>query len=204
MINLNDDNIELIQKLVLITSGFFVLVFKVKSYFSLIKQKQDLKQDIEILDLLKRQNNTNTQNIEKKIETDLNKIYDPNQKHDNGFFGFVTGTTFFIGFGWWSFSIYNNNQGFNGWIILTMFFSLFGLSTILIDTSFTKKNEPFLKIGFFEKGNLRAGIILFLVSGFTFMIMFIKLNSFSIWEILLGMIFLYGTMMIIKNIRRIK
>lgn len=204
MKNYNIDNIELIQKLVLIVTGFFVLVFKVKTYFSLKNQKQDLKQDIEILDLLKKQNRPNTQNIEKKIENDLNKIYDHNQKHDSGFFGFITGTTFFIGFGWWSFNIYNTNQGFNGWIVLTMFLSLFGLSTILMDTSYTNKSEPFLKIGLFEKVNLRIGLILFLVSGFTLWILFIKLNSFSFWLIFFGMVFLYGTMMILKNIRRIK
>jgi magnesium-transporting ATPase (P-type) len=202
--NLSAEKIEIIQKIILIATGFFVVILKIKSYFSLKTMKQDLKQDIEIFEVLNKQNKISTQNIETKIKDDIAKIYDPNQKRESGIFGFLMGIAFFIGFGWWSFDIYNINEGFNGWIILTMLISFFGLSTILMDTSYTIKNEPFFKIGFYEKTNLRAGLILVLVSGILLYILLTKLNKFSVWEILTGILFLYGLMMIIKCIRKIK
>ena len=70
------DNLELIQKIVLIVTGVIAILLKIKSYFSTKNQKQDFKQDIEILELLKKQGNTNTKALENKIDSELGKIYD--------------------------------------------------------------------------------------------------------------------------------
>ncbi|MCE5345384.1 MAG: hypothetical protein LLG13_03715 [Bacteroidales bacterium] len=198
------NNLELIQKLLLITTGFIALLFKIKSYFSIKTQKHDLKLDIEILDLLKKQNNPNTENIEKKVKKDIEKIYDQNLIHSSEFTGFIIGLTFFIGFGWWSISIFNNSQGFNAWIILTMFLSASGISMILMDSSRTIKNQPFFILGFYEKSNMRFGLLLSLLGGFMLLILILRLRSFSFCEFLSGFIFLYGLFLIIKNIRKVK
>jgi len=197
------ENLELIQKITLIVTGVIALLFKVKNYFSVKNQKQDLKLDIEILDSLKKLNNPKIGTLEEKIINDLEKIYDKKIIHSSGFTGLIIGLTFFIGFGWWSINIYNNHSEFNPWIILTMFFSGSGISMILMDTSRTIKNEPFFKIGFYEKSNMRFGLIISIISGLTLFILIIKLESFSLWEFLSGFIFLYGLFMIGKNIRKI-
>ena len=195
---------ESIQKIILIATGIVALILKIKNIYSLKNQKQDLKQDIEILDLLKKQNNPNIENIERKIDTNLRKLYDDNTLTDSGISGFILGITFFIGFGWWSVNIFNNSLEFNGWIILTMFLSASGLSMIAMDTTRFRKNEPFYKIGFYEKSNMRIGLILSFIGGFSLWILIVKLQSFSFWEFLSGLVFLYGIFLILKNIKEIK
>jgi hypothetical protein len=205
MMTNNIDNMESIQKVILIATGLIALLYKLKNFFSIKNLKQDLKQDIEILELLKKQNNPNIENIEKKIDSDLKKIYDKEFDTDSGFFGFFIGMIFFVCFGWWTISIINNSEGFNGWIILTASMAAFGLSFVLMDTSYSRKKEPFFKIGFYEKFNMRIGFFIFLISGFIFITLLIKLNSFSFWELLAGIICIYGFFSgIYKNIKRIK
>lgn len=197
------DNFELIQKIFLIGTAVITALIKIKTYYSVKTQRQDLKLDLEILDLLKKQNNINTTILENKINADLEKNYDKNLILHSGFTGLVIGLTFFIGFGWWSINIFNTYTSFNAWIILTMFFAASGLSMIFMDTSRTIKNEPFFKIGFYEKSNMIFGLVLAMISGFILFILLVKLDSFSFWEFLSGFIFLYGLFMIFKNIRRI-
>lgn len=200
---LNTINIVYIQKLIIILSALFPLIIKIKHSFSSKNRKQDLKQDIEILDLLKKQNNFNYSNLEDKINKNLEFIYSKDYKLESGFTGFLTGLAIFVGFGLWSFNIYNSHENFNGWIILTMFMAAGGFSMMLMDSSIKSKIVPYYKIGFFNRTNMVIGLIFILISGLTTFILISKLNSFTYWYILLGLIFFLGLTSIIRNIKKI-
>jgi hypothetical protein len=200
----NSENIELIQQIVILMAGVIALILKVRASISLKNRKLDLKHDIEILDLLKKQGNIDINHIEDKVKSDLVYLYDKSSINENGLTTFFIGVTIFVGFGLWSLNIYNNNLGFSGWIILTMVMSGVGLSMILMESPKVRKTQPFLVFGFFDRPNMVIGFNIMLISGIILFMLIMKLKSFSFWEFLSGLFFILGIFTVIRNIKIIK
>lgn len=197
----NLTNIETYIKILVAIIGGFVAFGKLRESFASIKRKQELKLDLEILEKLKVNKEFDTKDIEEKIELKLKQAF---ENQTENFTNFFVGIAVFIGFGWWSVEILNNYENFNGWIILTIFCSLIGLSLIFDndDKSFEKKS--FYKIGFYDKDNFKIGIIITLLFGALTPILFWKMDNISFWQFLSGLFFLIGLFGVIKNIKRIR
>lgn len=143
---------------------------------------------------------TSTQ-IEEKIDLKLKKAF---ENRSENFTNFFVGIAVFVGFGWWSVEILKNNKGFNGWIILTLFCSLIGLSLVFDNGDKTAEKESFYKIGFYDKTNFRTGIIITVLFGLLTPILIWKMDEISFWQFLSGLFFIIGLFSVLKNIKRIR
>jgi hypothetical protein len=197
------ENLEFYQAVILIATAFFAIVLKIRQSFSLRNRKQNLKQDIEILDLLKRQNSFDSVNIESRIKKELDFIYDTEVRRELGLTGFLLGFVFFVGFGLSTIHIYNSSDNFNAGMILTLFFAASGVYMMLTDSSAKSKTIPFYKIGLFNKSNMVFGLMFTLFSSLIAIALFYKTKGFKIWYIVVGIVFLYGMATIFRNIKRI-
>lgn len=125
MENLND--IENLAKVVVGIIGVFAAFGKLRVSFNSYKRKQELKIDLEIFEKLKENVEFDSSNVEEDIGINLEKAFDRNT---DGLRNIFIGIVVFIGFGLWSIDIFQNSETFNGWVILTLFTSLIGLSMI--------------------------------------------------------------------------
>ncbi len=199
MENLN--HIETYLKIIVGIIGAVVTFGKLRESFASVKRKQELKLDLEILEKLKSNNEFDTSEIEEKINLKLKRAFDNGTENVSNFF---IGIAIFVGFGFWSIDIFQTYTEFNGWIILTLFCSLIGLSMILGNEDKKEDKGVFYQIGFYDKTNFQFGIVITLLTGILTPILIWKLNGFSFWQFLSGLFFVIGIGSLIKNIKRIK
>lgn len=195
---------DLVQKSILIITAIIALIPKLKKSLSVKNKKSDLKEDIQIYEQLKKYDNFECSNIESEIQENVEIVYNKKNRFDNSYTGFLTGLAFFIGFGLWSIDIYNSNDKFSGWIILTLFFCAGGLSMMLMDVTVKTKSVPYLKFGFYNRTNMMIGFIFLFVSSLTIIVMLNRLDYFTGWYILFGIFFLMGIIGILINIKKLK
>ena len=181
-------------------SGIIAAFLKIREGLSIHRKKQELKTDLEIYELSIK-NEIATSELKENIEKRVSKLSDI--KND-GLTNFITGTAVFVGFGLWSIDIYQNNPDFNGWIVLTLFCSLAGLSMMLGRTEEKEPKETFIQIHFKDKKNFQFGIIITLLGGLITPILILKSDGFSFWQFLSGLFFFIGLISLIKNIKIIK
>ena len=115
----NTIDLELYPKILITLSGLIALFIKLRDGLSTLRRKQELKVDLEIYELAKK---NELDNSELKITLEERVAHIADNKN-NGLTNFFTGIAVFVGFGLWSIDIYQENVGFNGWIILTIAFS---------------------------------------------------------------------------------
>jgi hypothetical protein len=197
----NLNHIETYLKIIVGIIGAVVTFGKLRESFASVKRKQELKLDLEILEKLKSNNEFDSSEIEEKINYKLKKAFDYGTENVSNFF---IGIAIFVGFGFWSIDIFQNYEEFNGWIILTLFCSLIGLSMILGNEDKKEDKGVFYQIGFYDKTNFKFGIVITLLAGILTPILIWKLNGFSFWQFLSGLFFVIGIGSLLKNIRRIK
>lgn len=195
------NSIETYVKVFVSTIGAIAAFGKIRESFASIKRKQELKLDLEILEKLKSNNKFEATKIEEKINYELKKAFEDQTENLTNFF---VGIAVFVGFGFWTVDIFMSSSEFNGWIILTLFCCLIGFN--LIFSNDYKKGEKgiFYQIGFYDKQNFRAGVIITLLTGILISILIWKLDGFSFWQFLSGLFFLIGIGSLTKNIKRIK
>lgn len=199
MENLN--HIETYLKIIVGIIGAVVTFRKLRESFASVKRKQELKLDLEILEKLKANDEFDRSEIEEKINYKLKKVFESGTENITNFF---VGIAVFVGFGFWSIDIFQTYSEFNGWIILTLFCSLIGLSMIFGNDDKKEDKGVFYQIGFYDKSTFKFGIFVTLLTGILTPILIWKLNGFSFWQFLLGLFFVIGIGSLIKNIKRIK
>lgn len=197
----NLDNIEIYLKVFVGFIGAIATFGKLRESFASIKRKEELKLDLEILEKLKSNNNIKTSDIEKKIKLKLDKAFENRSENLTNFF---TGIAVFIGFGFWSVDIFQNSNGFNGWIILTLLCSLIGLALVVGNNEKKEKEEIFYQLGFYDKSNFQTGLIITALTGILTPILILKIDGFSFWQFLSGLFFFIGIASLIRSIKRIK
>lgn len=181
-------------------SGIIAAFLKIREGLSVHRKKQELKTDLEIYELSIK-NQIATSELKEHIEKRVNKL--PDIKNDS-LTNFLTGTAVFVGFGLWSIDIYQSSPGFNGWIVLTLFCSLVGLSMMLGKTVEKESKQTFLQVHFIDEKNFQFGVILTFLCGLVTPILILKLDGFSFWQFLSGLFFFIGLISLIKNVKIIK
>ena len=121
-------NFEIYLKVLLGFTGLIIAFGKLREIFASIKRKEEIKIDLEIIARLKGINKNLSVELERKIISKIERAFQ--EKNDN-LTNFFTGLAVFIGFGFWTIDILNKSNGFNGWMIVTIFFSLIGLVLII-------------------------------------------------------------------------
>lgn len=193
------DNLQLYLKVFLAVIGGLVTISKLRESFALLKSKQEVKLDLEILEKLKLNESFNEFEFEEKIKANLKKAYEGRSQSLTNFF---VGLAVFIGFGFWSVDIYQSSESFNGWITLTLLCSFTGLSMILIsDTNdeVSDKKGVFYQINLYDKSNFRFGIIILFATIILTPILYIKSEAFNFWQFLSGLFLIIALASIIKN-----
>lgn len=195
------NNIETYIKVFVGIIGLIAAFGKLRESFASIKRKQELKLDLEILEKLKSNEKFEISEIEKKIDFRLKKAFEDRTENLTNFF---VGIAVFIGFGFWTVDIYKNSEGFNGWIILTLFCCLTGLTLIAKSDNRKENKGIFYQVAFYDKESFRFGIVFTLLMGILTGILIWKFNGFSFWQFLTGLFFIIGIGSLMKNIKRIK
>jgi hypothetical protein len=193
-------NIETYAKILVGLTGAIAAFIKIRDSFSVIRKKQELKLDLEILEKLKQNENLFNDSIEEKIKNKIDKSFEDNSDNITNF---LVGIVVFVGFGFWTIDLFKNYENFNGWSILTLFCSLLGLVMLFDTSSPSSKKIAFFKIGFFDKDNFKYGLLITLFAGILTLILIIKIQEFSFWIFLTALFFIIGLFSLIKNIKRI-
>ncbi len=97
------NNIDIYPKILVALAGLMAAFIKIKENFSATKRKQELKIDLEIYELLKRNNELTTLGIQNKIEKKVATSFDDDNE---GLTNFFVGIAVFVGFGLWTIDIY--------------------------------------------------------------------------------------------------
>ena len=193
-------NIQDYLKVIIGIIGALAAIVKIRENFTAIKRKQELKLDLEILEKIKLNKNFNSSEIEEKINSKLNKAFEEKSESLTNFF---TGIGVFIGFGFWSYDIFKNSESFDAWIILTLICSLTGLALIFDSENKKEEKELFYKIGLYDKANFKFAIILTVLTGILTSVLVWKLEKFTFWQFLSGLLFFIGIATIFKYIKRL-
>lgn len=197
----NLDNFEIYLKVFVAFIGAIAAFVKLKEGFASIKQKKELKLDLEILEKLKLNDNIQTSEIEEKIKLKLDKAFENRTENLTNFF---TGIAVFIGFGFWSVDILQNSNEFNGWFTLTLLCSLIGLALIVGNNDKKEKEEIFYQLEFYDKSNFQTALIIIFLTGVLTPILIWKIDGFSFWQFLSGLFFFIGIASLMRSIKRIK
>ena len=194
-------NIEVIGKVIVGITGGLAAFGKLRETFASIRRKQELKLDLEILEKIRSNEKFDSVPIEEKINKKLANAFEDTA---DTWTNFLVGITVFVGFGFWTVDLFNKSESFNGWLILTLFCSLLGLSMLFSKTDNKKSKEVFYQIGFFDKANFQTTVIITLITGILTPMLIWKINGFSFWQFLSGLLFVIGIASLFKNIRRVK
>ena len=198
----NYNNLDSLFKIIIGLIGSILTLRKLMGSFADSKRKQEIKLDLEILEKLKENNEIDTTKIKKRISQNMENAYSLNK--DSNWYNFILGIVITIGFGVWTIDIYSNSERFNGWIILTVFCFVAGISMVLgLDKEVTKEKTVFMKFGLFDKSNIRFGIIISIFTGILTPILYFKQNGPSFGLFISGLFFLIGLATIIRNIKRL-
>src|SRR5690606_668187 len=93
-----------IPKIILILTGVVTFMIRLKNQFSRTKEKNELKQDLEILELA-RKNGLSTSDLENSIRIKMEKSF----IGESGLSNFLIGGFLILFFSLWSISIYESN-----------------------------------------------------------------------------------------------
>ena len=193
-------NIEIYAKILIGLIGAIVSIGKIRETFSSVKRKQELKLDLEIIEKLYQIDKFDIERIEKITELKLKKYFDNSSE---GITDFFIGMVMLVGFGYWSIDLFNGSENFNGWIILTLFCSLIGLTMIMGNKPVQQEKDVFYKVGFYDKSNFIYGLLITLFTGILTPILILKLDGFSFWQFLSGLFLIIGIVSLTRNIKRI-
>jgi F0F1-type ATP synthase assembly protein I len=195
------NNIETYIKVFVGIIGAIATLGKLRESFASIKRKQELKLDLEILEKLKSNERFKISEIEEKIDNKLKKAFEDQTENLSNFF---VGIAVFVGFGFWTVDILKSSVNFNGWIILTLFCCLTGLTLIAKSDNKKENKGIFYQIAFYDKEGFRFGIVFTLLMGILTGILIWKISGFSFWQFLTGLFFIIGIGSLMKNIKGIK
>jgi len=196
-------SIETIIKIIIGVIGVISTLGKLKDLFANNKRKQEINTDLDILQKLKNNSELYDSKIETKIKENLQKAY---SNKNSDFTDFLWGLSLFIGFGFWTIDLLGNFTDFNPWAILTLGIAFIGLSISFgtNDKEIVEANEqPFYKIGIFEKTNFKFTIIVLIFTTTILPIMVWKISGFSYWYILVFRFWVMSLLKLCKIIRKI-
>ncbi|WBL42369.1 hypothetical protein PBT90_00025 [Algoriphagus halophytocola] len=172
-------DINSIPRWILLITGFIPLILKLRSHFSKSRERQIIKQDLEILELAKK-----TGLESKVLEDSLRDKLLIDDSGESKIFGFLTGFFVFIFFGFWSISVYEDYNGFSAWMGFPIFMSLVGISMLFDESTRKNKEEVFLKIELSDRRNFQFAFVIFL---FTFIVgglIYLRDDEINFWVIL--------------------
>lgn len=203
VLNINNDFYG-IMKIVVASIGFISIIIKLQDFFSDVRRRQNLKLDLEILELAKRSNSSETKHVSQTVEKEMAQIYDSESFVRKNSFDYLIGLFLFIGFGYWTIDIFNSNDKFNPWTLLTMFLSLSGLITLFNRDSTKNYKGEFLRIEFHDRSNYWLSSIIGFISSFTLIYLVIQDQKMSIWSTVAGLFSIFFLSILYKSTRIIK
>lgn len=195
------ESIDIYPKIIIAMTGLIAAFIRIKDSYSITRHKENIKLDLEIYDLLNKNGDFDRAELKEKIEKNISKSL---AAEENGLINFFVGLVVFVGFGLWTIDIFHSSPSFDGWIILTAFFSLTGLSTLFVKNDSKSSKDVFLQIGFYDKANFLIGFIISGMSAIITSVLILTMDGFSFWQFVSGLFFVIGIMSIFKNVRRIK
>lgn len=188
-------DLNTIPRGLLLITGFIPLILKLRIHFSRSREKQSVKQDLEILELAKK-TGLPCGVLEESLKEKLLK----EENTESKIFGFLTGFFVFIFFGFWSISIYENNNGFSAWMGVTIFMCLVGISLLFDNNSKNSNRDVFLKIELKNRANFQFGLIMFLFTLIVGVLIIVRDQEINFWVVLNFMFFLISISAIFKCI----
>lgn len=172
----DNETLQVIKGIVA-TVGFTTLFLRINTIFSSYKSKQSVKTDLEILSLIK--GNPEKYNlISERINEDLIKIYAIGGRK-NAIVSLIIGLIFFVGFGAWTVNIFESNQGFSPWMILTALFTMTGISMMIAGNPKINDQDEFLRIHFYQKSYLLIGVIVGIICTISMLAMYSSQKDYS-------------------------
>lgn len=197
----NFNNIEIYLKVAVGIIGAVAALGKLRETFASLKRKQEIKLDLEILEMINDNDEIESSRIKNIIILKLDKAF---ENHSDKLTDFFAGIVVFVGFGYWSVDLFQNSEKFNPWIILTLICCVTGLSLIFGSDYKKGNNKLFYKIGFYDYENFRIGLIITFVCGILTGILILKIDGFSFWQFLTGIFTFAGILSVFKNIKKIE
>jgi hypothetical protein len=198
------DSIEFYSRFLIGGTGVLAFVIRLRNYFSETRKKQNLKTDLEILSLTEKNNLTKVDIVRERVNEQITAMYDPQLRGNSNFSNFITGLIVFIGFGLWTADLFKNSYpDFNPWTIATLFCSVIGFSMMIFDDTKTEKKEPFIRIGIYDKTNLRFAAIITIVSGVILAYLIRTSQTFNFGMFISGLFCFIGVLTFVRNIKRI-
>jgi hypothetical protein len=195
------DNIDMYPKIIIALTGLIAAFIKIRDSFSSTRNKEKIKLDLEIYELLNKNGDFDKRELKETIEKNISNSL---TTEENGLTNFFIGLVVFVGFGLWTIDIFQSYDAFNGWIILTAFCSLTGLTMLFGENDKKKSKDVFFQIGFYDKTNFQFAFVITGLTALLTPILILKMDGFSFWYFLTGLFFIIGLMSLIKNIKRIK
>ena len=177
-------------KLIPILISFLLFILKMREDFNIFKKKQNVKIDLEILELIKKEQTLNESNLVNELKINISNIYgklDYESKLVNLFL-FLLGVLFLGGFSWWTIDLYYKYLSFTPWMLLTSFFAFLGFIWIFHKEKkrSTEQNvEQNVELVFFKVEVVDKKSF---ISGFSFFCFF-GLFSWGFWELADGFTF---------------
>lgn len=195
------NSIDIYPKIIVALTGLIAAFIKIKDAYSSTRHKENIKLDLEIYELINKNGDFDKTELKEKIEKNISKSL---TNEENSLTNFFVGLVVFVGFGLWTIDIFQSYDSFNGWIILTAFCSLAGLSMLFDKNDNKKSKDVFFQIGFYDKTNFQFAFVITGVTTILTPVLILKMDGFSFWQFLTGLFFIIGLLSMIKNIKRIK
>jgi hypothetical protein len=200
ILNINNDVLGII-KVIVALSGFLALTIKLKEAFSDKQRKEKLKTDLDILEISKNIVSIRTEQIQNKIETEVSYLYDENRVTSNEIYNFILGLIITVGFSFWSINIFQNSDGFNPWVILTMFIAGTGMMMFFDDKKKRDSKGEFFRIEFHDNSTLKVSLITGIISLISFISLIIIYKSFIWWLFVAALFILISFRMFLQNVK---
>jgi hypothetical protein len=199
------DDVSLYTQLVIGSTGLFAFIMKVRGYFSDSRRKQNLKTDLEILELCKKSNVEDISLVQLRVKEQIESSFNHNLRSSGEFGTFLTGLFMFVGFGLWTADIFQRSYPqFNPWSILTIAMAVAGLSMLLFSNTLRGKYEPFILFGIYDKKNLQIGLFFFFISAISLTFLVMTSDHFNFGMFLSGLFLFVSIRTFVTNIKRVK
>ncbi|HMJ68170.1 MAG TPA: hypothetical protein VK508_04720 [Cyclobacteriaceae bacterium] len=180
-----------------------LIAFKnLRRYFINSSRRNHLKSDLEIYKQL-QESNLEITAIKHEIDRTVNLLY----KNKARLFSsspaeVVGGLLLFFGFGFWTLALYNENNGFSPWAILTSLLCIAGLSNIFQEReakSKKKKSDPSFTLSLYSWRSFIMGISIVILSVGAIFWIYVS-SGFSFWQLIPGVVIMAGIAMIFDEI----
>lgn len=195
----NFNTVDII-KLIVASSGFLILISRFKEEFTDKKRRQNLKIDLEILEKVTNIDKLENKHIHSQVKKEISHIYDKENYESLGLSSFLTSLIMTFGFSIWTISIFQNNDTFNPWSILTMLLACIGFSGLFDLNKKRKKKGAFFKVEFHDKENFMIAFYMVVIGSIILSVLLFMYDKKFNWGIFTASLFAFiGAVTIVRN-----